>query len=101
MAVLFVGFWLILTIAVLGLFERFLCVVFPFLKVLKYIILLAGWPVAVWYIVTQDNCYQPCFVEQFIWATVVTVIYWLIVVTIKLLLVPLDVLVQPLKSTKK
>jgi hypothetical protein len=91
-AVLLVGFWVILFVVVVGIFERLFCKVFPLLKVLKYVVLFAAWPVVTWYLITQNNAWQMCFFEQFMWACVITIVYWWIVVSIKSLLVPFDIL---------
>lgn len=90
MAVLFVGFLGILVIFILGLIEKLFCAFFPPLKYIKWLIIVFLWPVLIYLVMSPENGYYYCFAEKIIAFFVLSFVYWLFIITIKLLLVPLS-----------
>jgi len=98
MAVLFVTFLVIVVVLIFGLVEKLFCSVFPFLKYVKYVGMVVLWPVVVYMLMKELGTSE--IVEQFIAVCMYTVIYWVMVVAIKFVLVPVTMLFDLFKIAK-
>jgi hypothetical protein len=98
MAVLFVTFLVIVVVLIFGLVEKLFCSVFPFLKYVKYVGMVVLWPVVVYMLMKELGTSE--IVEQFVAVCMYTVIYWVMVVAIKFVLVPVTMLFDLFKIAK-
>ncbi|MDD5649428.1 MAG: hypothetical protein PHF86_03275 [Candidatus Nanoarchaeia archaeon] len=98
MAVLFVTFLVIVVVLIFGLVEKLFCSVFPFLKYVKYVGMVVLWPVVVYMLMKELGTSE--IVEQFVAVCMYTAIYWVMVVAIKFVLVPVTMLFDLFKIAK-
>jgi len=99
MALMLVTGLVILIVLIVGIIKVGLCVVFPILKPLFIVAMVLGWPLALWWVYTNGPEYVGF--ERVLLIVVVSVVYWVIMLAIKLLLVPINMLGKMLDFAKE
>lgn len=101
MAVVFVAIPVFIVIFIIALIEKSICEALPFLKTVKNFLIFAMWPLIL-FLLSKDLPFEggPGRFENVIGFIVFSVVYWLAVLALKMLVLPLTMFFDMQRATK-